>query len=413
MMSLLASDEPLAHQVRRTVEDIATALRGVTRDIPALSSGLAGMALFHAYFHRTFGHGPSEERAQELLFRAMDLLAETPQAPSLFGGFTGVAWALHHLGREVGLSQGEDEEATVSVDELLLSHVGRSPWHGPYDLIDGLVGYGVYACERIGSRWGRALLEQVVLRLEERAVSRDGGLTWHTPPEEMPDWQRALYPQGYYNLGVAHGVPGVLLLLSRACVHGVVADRARVLLEGAVRWLLAQRDTGDTRAGFATVVSAGAPVRRPSRIGWCYGDLGLSVALLQTARSLGEDAWAQEALRAGRRAAERPLEESGVRDAGLCHGAAGNAHLFHRLYLASEEPVFREAARAWLSHTLALRREGEGIAGFRVWQQDASGESWVASPGLLSGASGVGLALLAALGPVEPEWDRLFLASAR
>ncbi|QRK11344.1 lanthionine synthetase C family protein [Archangium violaceum] len=411
MTPLLSSDEALALQVRRTVEEISTALSGVTRELPGLSSGLAGMAVFHAYFHRTFQHEPSAERAQELMSRAMELLAESQQPPSLFGGFTGVAWALLHLSRELGLS--EDEEPTADVDELLLTHVGRSPWRGAYELIDGLVGYGVYACERIGSPRGRAILEQVVLRLEELAVSRTEGLSWYTPPELLPEWQRALYPQGYYNLGVAHGVPGVILLLARACVHGVAEERARMLLEGAVRWLLAQRDSRDARASFGTVISAGAPVRRPSRIAWCYGDLGLSVALLQAARSVGRSDWEDEALRTARRAAERPSGESGVRDAGLCHGAAGNAHLFHRLYSASGEAVFREASRAWLVHTLELRHEGEGFAGFRVWQQDASGESWIASPGLLSGASGVGLALLAALGPVEPEWDRLFLASAR
>jgi hypothetical protein len=36
-----------------------------------------------------------------------------------------------------------------------------------------------------------------------------------------------------------------------------------------------------------------------------------------------------------------------------------------------------------------------------------------AAPGLLFGASGVGLALLAASTEIEPSWDRLFLMSGR
>jgi hypothetical protein len=35
----------------------------------------------------------------------------------------------------------------------------------------------------------------------------------------------------------------------------------------------------------------------------------------------------------------------------------------------------------------------------------------VADPGFLTGAAGIGLALLAATSPVEPAWDRVLLAS--
>jgi lantibiotic biosynthesis protein len=35
----------------------------------------------------------------------------------------------------------------------------------------------------------------------------------------------------------------------------------------------------------------------------------------------------------------------------------------------------------------------------------------VAEPGLLTGTAGVGLALLAAISPVEPRWDRAMLLS--
>ena len=36
---------------------------------------------------------------------------------------------------------------------------------------------------------------------------------------------------------------------------------------------------------------------------------------------------------------------------------------------------------------------------------------WRDEPGFLTGAAGIGLALLAALFPVEPAWDRVLLAS--
>jgi class I lanthipeptide synthase len=37
--------------------------------------------------------------------------------------------------------------------------------------------------------------------------------------------------------------------------------------------------------------------------------------------------------------------------------------------------------------------------------------AWRGTPGLLTGAAGVGLALLAAATPVEPSWDRMLLVA--
>jgi hypothetical protein len=38
--------------------------------------------------------------------------------------------------------------------------------------------------------------------------------------------------------------------------------------------------------------------------------------------------------------------------------------------------------------------------------------TWIADPGLLTGASGIALALLAATTDMEPAWDRMLLVAA-
>src|SRR6185295_13537864 len=107
--------------------------------------------------------------------------------------------------------------------------------------IGGLVGFGVYALERLPRPSAVACLEQVVASLAETAERRDSGTTWWTDPGWLPPWQSKPAPNGYYNLGLAHGVPGVIALLGAACAAGVAADIARPLLDGAVAWLMAQR----------------------------------------------------------------------------------------------------------------------------------------------------------------------------
>jgi lantibiotic modifying enzyme len=116
------------------------------------------------------------------------------------------------------------------------------------------------------------------------------------------------------------------------------------------------------------------------------------------ADAVGEVPWDREALAFARRAAGRGAADSGVVNPGLRQGAAGIAHLCNRLFQATGEEPFADAARAGFGRVLETRRRDEGIGGFK------------ADPGFLNGAAGIGLALLAAISSVEPAWDRLLPA---
>jgi hypothetical protein len=159
------------------------------------------------------------------------------------------------------------------------------------------------------------------------------------------------------------------------------------------------------------VVVAGKS-REPSRTAWCYGDPGVAAALHLAAHVVGDERWKAEAVAVSLEVARRPAELCGVNDAALCHGAAGLAHILNRLSFATGEATLEDAARAWFARTLDMRTPGQGVGGYRSWRSGRDVSSgWIDHPGLLAGAAGVGLALLAATGSVEPSWDRCMLLS--
>jgi hypothetical protein len=287
----------------------------------------------------------------------------------------------------------------------------QSPWKRDYDLISGLVGYGVYALERLPRPGAKECLDLVLARLSESAERRGAGITWFTPSEQLSPEALGMCPDGYYNLGVSHGVPGIVALLGEVQAAGFGGGEVHELLDGAMAWLLDQKLPPESLSIFPYHVAVGVEPRS-SRLAWCYGDLGIAAALLGTARRRSEPRWEREALDLGRHAAAWPLDQAGIKDAGLCHGAAGVAHLFNRLYQASGDPLLAGAARDWFERALAMRRSGEGIAGFLSWDAGERDEmGWQSDPGFLLGAAGIALALLAATTPVEPAWDRVLLAS--
>jgi len=406
----------LASQAWDAVSAIAEALAVQPSPDFAVGGGAAGVALFHGYLAKALdGAEHHAARAEELLDEAVETLAITPTGPSLYSGFTGIAWTAEHLGRLLSVQEEEQEEQediNEEIDEALLTALGRQSWEGDYDLISGLVGFGVYALERVPRPSAVRCLEAIVDRLDETAEKKGQEVTWFTPPEAIPGPNREYTPLGQYNLGVAHGVPGIIALLADACRLGIREERARPLLEGAVRWLTAQPLAGQKGACFPSWTGPGVEPR-PSRLAWCYGDPGIAATLLYAARAVGMEEWESAALTIAAHAAKAESEDAGVRDAGLCHGAIGLAHLYNRIHQAGGGELFADAARLWYRSGLDMRKPEGGVAGFEAWRPAFGMEEpgWQSDPGFLTGAAGIGLALLAAVTPLEPEWDRLLLVA--
>ena len=402
----------LAERSRSAIEDILVELQKPEHrpKTISLASGQAGRAIVYHYLGQARQDPALVAQAEEWLDTAAVGLQEGVHGPSLYSGFTGLAWAFQHI-------RGfQEDDPLKDLDESLIEFLEHSPWTGDYDLIIGLVGYGVYGLERLPYDSGRALLERVLDRLDEIKVQKPQGLTWHTSPQLLPTWQREINPDGYYNLGLAHGVPAVIALLGLIHQAGIQRDRTLALLEGAVNWLLAQRQPEGSGSSFGTLVPTGRTVveeHSPSRIAWCYGDLGLSVALLLAARSVGRDDWEARALEIARYAANRPMEHASDRDGGICHGAAGNAHLFNRLYQATNEALFKEAALRWFDRLFLHCVAGRGIAGFAAFHPSMPGDfredPWVTETELLEGVAGIALCLQAGLGGPVPDWDTFLL----
>jgi lantibiotic modifying enzyme len=399
----------LRERALRTVEEIVGVLKerqGV--EGPSLGAGCAGLALLFAELDRGQPREGHRAQARQLILEAATALEEQPLPPWLYAGFSGIAWSIERLGA-LGIPSIEDLD---ELDEALLSLVSRRPWKVEYDLIIGLVGLGVYAHQRLPRPTAVRCLEELVSRLEERSVPDGPGLSWWTPPEHLPAHQRTVYRDGYFNLGVAHGVPAVVALLAQIARAGVAEQRARALATAGARWLLANRLPDSPGARFPGHLAPGiAP--EPCRSAWCYGDPGVALCLMVAARALSDGELEGAALEIAREAARRPMESCRVLDAGLCHGAAGLGHLYNRLYQVSREPLFKEAATSWLSQALEMRRPGEGVAGYLSWAPLPGTEEagWLPDATLFNGATGIALALWAASHPLAPSWDGMFMAA--
>jgi len=410
--------ERAADSVREVAEALTCEEWDPRRVGPGIAGGNMGLAIFYDEAFRALREQQYEQSREARWNAAVDQLASDTTIPHLFAGYCGVGWGTHFLGSRTPAESGEEDPDSDSVheelEEALLQDLEEMREPANFDLIGGAVGWGLYSLERWPHPRAHRALERIVDFLERSAESTRDGIRWWTAPHLLPPWQREMYPAGYHNLGLAHGMPAIWVLLSQAIERGVRTDVAQRLLEGSVRWVLSKKIDAGTGSWFPSMVAEGHAAR-PSRLAWCYGDLGIAAALFVTARCADRDDWEAEAVAIARNAAGTSFEQSRVQDAGLCHGAAGVGHVFNRMYQATGDESCLEAARFWLTRALEMRLVSGGVAGYASRRTEGDRPDgpwiWVPRPGILEGAAGVALGLLAGFTPSEPTWDRFLFLS--
>lgn len=401
---------PDAEVALRALEEITGLLLDPGGNTGAsLAEGDGGVALFFAYRWLSDPLPRYEARAMDCLSRAVKGLDGLTKWEGLFQGPLGVAWCVEHLGGWFLDAGGGDPNGEM--DAWLaerLRHPGPAPG---FDLISGLAGLGLYALSRMRGSRGEDLLRAVVARLGAGRTETPHGRAWFTPPEHLHEHQREEAPQGYFNLGMSHGAAGAVAFLARVVEARPEWGELRSLLEESVAWLLAQRGEEGGASWFPPWVGPGTS-RRPSRLAWCYGDLGIATAILAAGKAAGNEAWTEAGTAIACHAAERGEEGSWVRDPALCHGAGGVSLAFSRFHQLTGMDCFRSAARRWILWALDRYRPGEDVAGFPLWiPRSSTTQPRLPYLGLLEGAAGLGLVLLSATRPVEPRWDRMLLLS--
>jgi lantibiotic modifying enzyme len=397
-----------AARARAAIDAIAVDLEeGQTDWGVSLGQGLADRALFYAWRGVTFDDTAASARAQGLLHCLVEVAETTSPELWLMRGCAGLGWTIAHLS-----DRGSADVALRTIDATILGALEERSWRFDYDLISGLVGLGVYALARAPGEPAQRMLERILDHLEAAVVQTSTGHAWHTPPRLLPAWQLELAPDGYFNYGLAHGVPGVIALLAAMIEAGEHETRARALIGPAVTWLLSGELSPDLHARFPMWDSGVAPPIL-SRAAWCYGDPGVAIALARAARATGSAEAAEAAARIARAVAARQEANAGIIDPAICHGAFGLAHVLRRLSSLIPDPDVKRAAIDWTRRGLAMRREGEGFGGFVYPTPSKVPDeyAWRSTASLLSGSPGIGLVLLSMLDDECDGWDAPLLTN--
>jgi lantibiotic modifying enzyme len=389
-------------------------------DAPSVTQGNAGQAMLCAYLDSCFPDEGWDRVAHDHLMRAVRVAERRPRmSPSIFGGISGIALTAALLARD----GTRYRRLRHSLDARLLPDVFAGARAlaaasagmpvSQFDLISGLAGVAAYLLRPTATGESSAALEPALQGLATLAQVIDGRPRWHTPPYLMHDEGMARqYPQGNLNLGLAHGIPGPLAVMSMGLLQGHEHDGVRSAVQTLATWLMEWRCDDEWGVNWPTVVDLRAIASRsgdgigpgPSRAAWCYGSPGVARALWLAGCALGDEAAKQTAVEGMTAIYRRPIAERRINSPTFCHGIAGLLQVTTRFAADTGLPVFAEAAQT-LTRQLLATCDPCLLLGVANTEQDGT---LVDQPGVLDGATGVAMTLLAVGTGVEPAWDRLF-----
>ena len=221
----------------------------------AVGQGHAGLALlFGALDQRLPGEGwdRTAHRHLALAARSTESLASPPAG--LFAGLAGVglvASCLSGDGSRYRRLLATIDQALAALAPALAAQTGRAARGTPgrsrgvavreLDLISGLAGVGAYLLVRRAQPGVAPALRAVLEGLVELTGADGHGPRWRTPPASLRPAERARYPAGYLNCGLAHGIPGPLAVLALAMQTGTEVAGLPAAVARTADWLAAHR----------------------------------------------------------------------------------------------------------------------------------------------------------------------------
>lgn len=323
---------------------------------PHLYDGIAGVTLFLAHAGRLTGEQRftdlADRAAAGLTARILDRRVPGDRIGA-FTGWGGLVYTLGHLGE-----LWQTRRFAPAVDVALARVTALAATDQAPDLVDGFAG-AVLAVSRAGLDPERVA---PVVRGAARRLLAAADTAYADPPGGT-----AGAPLG----GLAHGAAGIAAALAHA--WAVTGDPAYA--DAATRALAYDRSL------FRPAEANWADLRRPGRCGvtWCHGAPGIGLSRLLIRDALGPDDTLDTEITT---AVATTLATGFGRNHSLCHGDLGNLDL-----LLAADPRQATAPAA------AVLRDGLG-GGWRCANPTA-----LASPELMTGLSGVGLALLRLAAP--------------
>lgn len=376
----------------------------------SLYTGQGGLIILNALLYCNTNESVYYNRLKDLLQEFPGLIPRTIQHSdySLCSGYTGVLWLISFLKKRKLLESNHINQFILEKETEIIKSLQHDKEKKEYDLFYGMIGKGIYFIDSSpNSKKTKDIITLIVNYLFEIAEETKNGICW----QDLYYYNK-FGNRNVYNYGYCHGVPSVIYFVCLVIKSNLYSNIQflKNKLENIISWLINQ----EKPIGKSLFPNANVSVEQ-SRIGWCYGDLGVSYSLFLAADILQSEIIYNKALEIALYTNQRDICDTNIGiyqdfyDVGMCHGLPGISLMYKYFYLSTNLIVFKNKADYYYklliksSNTLLDVRENIDSLNNPDLKDICNNNS------LLKGTSGAALALLAySKKNYNLNWVRLF-----
>lgn len=370
----------------------------------SLISGLSGTALINLYAGKFLANKKFTEKGYDLIAHIIKVLNDQSFIFTNFfsfcNGLTGVCFTLNHLIQNNFLKKGLEGDLE-EIESFLFDMGKKSLEVGKSDFLHGGMGILYYLIKRQNGPKSKRRAEELIdayfnaAKIDEAGLRMCNTVLLEREPKE-------------FDLGLAHGLAGHLIILAEAYKAGLKQKKIKYIICRGLEYLeskkLNPKYTG-FRGMYPVSFIEDIPVDDPknlkfydSRLAWCYGDLNYAILYARLGEIFKNKEYTDQAITIGLHAANRMDKESSkISNVFFCHGSSGVSNIFFEIYKVTGREEFFKASSYWLKEFLDSR------------ERNLENLDPAVRPCLLNGSGGLVLSLLSRQHSDANSWNEIYL----
>lgn len=374
------------HLISRA-EEFAKRAKQLLPNHPSLFAGLSGLSLFNAEIFKTTRIAKYRKASIDLIEKSISLLNDKYTEFTLANGVAGVGWTIKYLLKNEIIY---GDEVLDDFDRILLESLKEAdfPENQTYDLLYGLIGKGVYFLEderRVNSE----ALTLIFQRLMKISKYSSCGVVWY----DMLGRKELNEEENYFNYGLAHGLPSLVAFFCALFEKDIFRQECKDIINSLIHQMKSAK-----LERLESLFPSDSRTSSPSRLSWCYGDIGVAIAFQRVSRILNDRNLEIESNNLFSHSAQRKIKDAFVRtdsttvENGFCHGSFGVSYLFNQAFIKTNIPDLKAASAYWLS--VNSSQSNDLNSKIKSQKYDFDNRTWQEDGSLLNGYCGMGLVLL-------------------
>jgi len=356
-----------------------------------LLGGTSGLILMYYYLG-------DEDKMYETIKSSLNQLSENNFSYNYSSGIAGLNWVLNFISEEDQnnfdyVTEVKDDLHAMITDIPLDNRFSRNLdfLHGMTGIIHYLVDFGhdkksidiilyylnyINKC-KIESKFGHYVTFQSL---------RDNSL--------------------HIDYGLAHGLAALIQVLLKIYTKNIETILSKRLVSGFIEFLLNNKN--NPKLTFSHFPISFEEINTSSRLAWCYGDIGIAMAIWRAGVIFNNKEWVKKAEEFFLHSTDRTsIKSTLLYEPMICHGSAGLGLMYNRIYRNTNNQRYKKQSDYWFQKTLDYSTVNGSYYGYGKYKNDE--KSWELDYTFLEGSIGIALSYISYLSEEDLKWDRSLL----